>query len=399
VFDAQIRYLVSRGYLVVNVFVDHLPRLSEDRQARIRTLLDESFSKTRPHLHFVAERKLRTPSEAEAWLRNFEVLSPVGRTGALLADATVDDEAQLAWCGRKTSFVLLNHLYHFGFHNRFTSAPVVLETHDIMTDLYDSHEIPPFVPLEPDSRELRFTDEEGMWRAVDAAVNLSPTDAETVAPHVTRNFLARPYADPHPRTARSWRQVIADNRLEAVLSEHDRFDVMMWGTPHMNNLKSIEWFFDAVVPLDSRLQRLRILILGRITERFSDALRQRAGLTLLGPVDYVEDFFDRADILVIPDLEGTGSSIKLLDTLARGCCFVASASGMRGLDAAAAGYTPSRTPADFAADLTALLASGAARDCRRAVARAIYQANFSREAYEKIWDRVLDSIDQPFRLR
>jgi len=399
VFDAQIRYLVSRGYLVVNVFVDHLPRWSDDRQARIETLLGESFSKTRPHLHFVAERKLRTPAETEAWLRKFDVLSRVGRTGALLADAMVDDEAQLAWCGRKTSFVVLNHLYHFGFHNRFTSAPVVLETHDIMTDLFNCHETLPFVPLEPDSRQLRFSDEERMWRAVDATVNLSPGDVEIVAPHVARNFLARPYADPRPRAPRGWPQVIEDNRLEAVLSKHDRFDVMLWGTPHLNNLKSIEWFFEAVVPLDARLQRLRILILGRITECFSDALRHRPGLTLLGPVDYLEDFFARADILVIPDLQGTGSSIKLLDALASGCCFVVSASGARGLDMAAAGYTPSRTPADFAADLTSLLTSDAARERRRAVARAVYQANFSREAYEETWDRVLQSIDQRYRLR
>ncbi len=370
VFDAQIRYLVSRGYVVANVLVDHAPLQSGDRQVRLKTLLDESFSKVRPHLQFVAERKPRTKAETEIWLRNFDVLSPVGRSSVLLSDATVDSEQQVTWCGQRASFVLLNHLFHFGLHNRFTDAPVVLETHDIMTDLFDSHEIPPFVPIDPDGRDIRFIDEKRMWQQVSAAVNISPRDAEIVSSHVPNSFLARPYADRHHRPKRSWSQIITDNGLESALGEKDRFDLLMWGTPHLNNLNSIEWFFDSVASLDERLANLRILVLGRVAERLSEQARRRPGLTALGPVDYIEDFFDRVEILVIPDQKGTGSSIKLLDALARRCCFVSTRSGMRGLDTGDTGYVPCQNAGEFAADLKALLefksrARSTQGNCRR----------------------------------
>ena len=62
-------------------------------------------------------------------------------------------------------------------------------------------------------------------------------------------------------------------------------------------------------------------------------------------------------ILVIPDQDGTGISIKALEAFALGCCFAGTRAGLRGIDIGDTGYKPSANAKELADDIATLLAS------------------------------------------
>jgi glucosyl-dolichyl phosphate glucuronosyltransferase len=399
IFDAQTRYLIDRGCIVVRVLLEHYPHHGEERMKRTTKFLSENFDEVRPHLHFIADRRegLRHLFELAA-SSDFRDASPVRRIGMLLADAKADDQPELSWCGEKATFAVVNHLPHVEFTRRLTKAPLILETHDIYSRMLDTHGIPGFVPRGPDSPHLRLAEERAVWGKVAACVNLSPEDHEIVKRDAAVAVLARPYAARRTLTRRSWDQVLATNGLPESFRTKEPFDLMVWGSRHGGNVASIRWFLE-IVARDERLTRLKILVAGRVVHGLSNGLRRRKGLFLMGHVDRLDDVMERSRILVIPDQDGTGISIKALDAFALGCCFASTRAGLRGVDTGDTGYQPSTNAKELADDIVALLASHRAREQRASVARRLYELNSSKAAFRSAWDTVLSAVVPGLRLR
>src|SRR5262249_30248283 len=139
---------------------------------------------------------------------------------------------------------------------------------------------------------------------------------------------------------RSWLEVLAANRLSDKFKTANEFDVMLWGSLHDGNVASICWFLD-IIAQDERLKGAKVLIVGRVVSGLPSQLQRRETLYVAEHVDQLEDFMKRSHILVIPDRDGTGISIKAMDALALGCCFASTPAGLRAIDLAGLNYRPS----------------------------------------------------------
>jgi Glycosyl transferases group 1 len=392
VFDAQTRYLIDRGYIVIRVLIEHWPHYGQKRVDRIATFVAENFENVRPHHHFIAARN---DSLRRAWQLaakpEFRTASPVRRIQYLLAEPTIEQPRELAWCAKRAALAIVNHLPHVGFAEQLTQAPIVLETHDIYSRLLDSHGIPGFVPRGPDGQPLRMAEEKEAWARVAACVNISPEDHEEVARVAKFSVLARPYVMKR-HSMRSWPEVLGANRLDAAFRTANLFDVMLWGSWHDANVRGITWFLEKVVTAQEVLQRSRILLVGRVVEGLDKALLRRNNLLVAGFVDTLDDFASRTSVLVIPDQSGTGTSIKAMDAFALGACFASTRFGVRGIDMGDTGYAPSTDAEALAADIVRLLGSATACRERADVACRLYDLNFSAEAYNRAWDRVVATV-------
>jgi len=399
IFDAQTRLLLDRGCVVVRVLIEHYPQYGEERIKRTTRFLSETFDKVRPHLHFVANRKPALDRLGDLTATSdFRHASPVRRTGLLLSNATAEDHIELSWLAERAVFAVVNHLPHVEFTRRITKAPLILETHDIYSKLLDTHGIPAFVPRGPDSPELRLVEERAVWRTVAACVNLSPEDHAIVSKDAALAVLARPYVATRSSTRRSWLEVVAANGLPEKFRTTNEFDLMLWGSWHDGNVAGVRWFLE-VAAQDARLKGLKILVAGRVAFGLPKHLRSRKDVFVTEHVDHLEDFMERSRILVIPDQDGTGISIKAVDAFAFGSCFVSTSAGLRGIDIGDAGYRPSANAKELADDIATLLASHWGREERASVARRLYAVNFSKAAFVSAWDTVFAAVVPELQLQ
>ncbi len=391
IFDAQTRYLLGKGYLVVRVFVEHWPHYGEWREKRVSGFLAENFRNLKPHLFYIVERN-EDPNYVEkvASSREFKESSPLGRMLALFADPVMEDPGGLEWAGKRAAFALVNHLPHVPPTRKITKAPIILETHDVFSELLEKHGVPGFVPTDGADTSKQLEEEKKVWTSVEACVNLTPEDHALVTPFARKSFFIRPYS-PFPRPpTRTWPEVVSANNLPEPFQTANRFDVMLWGDWHEGNVRGVKWFVEKVVPLSEKLKKARILLVGRVQNGLPEKYAQKKGLLATGFVDDLGDFFFRSKVLVIPDQGGSGISIKAMEAFAYGRPFSTTSGGLRGVDLGDTGFRPIDDPSAFAADLEGLLSSQEAREKRAEVARKLYEINFSREVYEENWDKVLE---------
>ena len=267
IFDAQTTYLTQKGFIVARFLIDHYPRTGFEREKRTRSLLAENFEHVHPHLCFVAERN-EDPSFLSRLSTSvdFQRGSPVRRLCMMFQSAKLDDRQGAMWCADRAIFAIVNHLPHVAFAKELTSAPIVLETHDVHSNLLTSHGIPSFVPKGPDYQALRETEEAEVWRGVAACANLSPEDHAIISRVAKRSFLARPYVNQTSLRRRSWLEVTAANGLPDGYKTNNHFDIMLWGDWHGGNVAGVRWFLDEVLDTHPRLQRATIVLVGRVRD-------------------------------------------------------------------------------------------------------------------------------------
>lgn len=394
IFDAQARYLIERGFVVARLFVDHYPHSGVFGAMRMRRLLWENFEKVRPHLHFVAER-----NEGSSFLRQlrsnpeFQRASPVKRVSMMFQGARMNNAAGAAWCAQKAVLAIVNHLPHVALTRDLTKAPIVLETHDLYSNLLTSHGIPGFVPKGPDGQTHREIEEAEVWRGVAACVNLSSDDHEAISRVAKKAFLVRPYINGTKIQRRSWLEVMAANKLPESYKAINQFDMMLWGDWHGGNVAGVRWFLEEVIDLHPRLRDASVALVGRVRDGLPGGLLKRSNLHVLGFVDRLDDFMARSTVLVVPDRPGSsGISVKMLEACVQGYCFSTTPAGLRGVSVGDTGLIPPNNAAGFARDIAELLESRQARRRRQAVARRLYELNFSSAAYSRAWDSVTRSV-------
>jgi GT2 family glycosyltransferase len=390
IFDAQTRHLIARGHLVVRLLVEHWPHLEPERSRRIGGFLSENFEAVRPHAHIVAERR-----DGARWLSrlmatpDFAGASVVRRVGLMLRDPAVAEPEALAWAGRHAAVAVVNHLPQLMLTEAITRAPIVLETHDVYSNLIAVHGVPDFVPRTRPDPEAERRDEAACWARVAACVTLTPEDHAVVAPAARHAVLARPYVARRAPSGRSWAEVVAQNGLPPALAAAEEFDILLWGGWHQGNVEGIHWFVEQVMRREPALRMARVVIAGRVAQGLDPARLAGIDVTIAGFVDRIEDLMARARLLVIPDTGGTGISIKAMEALAAGLPFAATAAGLRGIDLGGNGFVPAPDAAGLAADAAALLGSEEARRARAALGAALYERNFSAAAYAAAMDEAL----------
>ena len=378
IFDAQTEYLLARNYFVCRVFVEHWPK-----PLLASKFIDENFQRIRPHIHLIA---IRTENGSTLKGR-----SSVGRTVDALSSTTFLEPGRMQWVANRTQIVLVNHTAHIGFAKKNFTAPCILETHDIMSDLYDVHGIPSFADGGPDNRADRWLDEKEAIAQAEHCVCLSHADYAAMRGVAKSISVVRPYANPPQISGRSFQDILVDNDAPKTTRGLHRFDLILWGDWHRGNVSSSIWFFDSVYP---RLagNDLQIAVAGRLCEAMPGWIKKLEGVHALGRVDNLHDFMNHSTIMVIYDKGGSGISIKAMETLAAGKAFVGTMAGMRQIDLETSQYNPSGSEKELADDILRLTASTAELEKRQQVSVNLYIENFSKKRYEHSWDNVIASV-------
>lgn len=397
IFDAQAKFLIESGAIVVRVFVDHNPGHGEHGVKRRQALLNENLSNVYPHFFVVAERDT-APKRQYKLRRQFDYRSRSGirRLELELEGALPLNSEVLNWAGAAASLSVVNHASHMAFAQRVSSAPIILETHDVLTQQLESHGWPNFVSLEYEPLHLREQDQAAIWNRAHFCVNLSPEDHTAISACNPSSAFVRPYASSVAPVRRPWSDVVAANNLSPDFAASEDIEVLLWGDWHAGNARAVRWVFDLVRPKHPLLAESRLAIVGRVSQIIPGRLRRLPNVVSCGFVDNLEDFFARAKVLVIADQEGSGVSIKAIEAVRYGLPFVSTTAGMRGLDLAGIDYTPADTAAAFAADLAALLRDPDARAKRAAMAREIYAKNISHDVYRGQWRRIVRAAAPDF---
>ena len=161
-----------------------------------------------------------------------------------------------------------------------------------------------------------------------------------------------------------------------------------------DNVDGLLWFLDHVLGnLERRAPGVRVLVAGsRPSARFRSACQSRHVTCVSNPVD-VQSLFARARIIINPQLQGSGVSIKMLEFLARDAWVVSTPVGARGLpDPKPANLRLESDPGEFASAIASALAR---RPESPAVGRQYLAMHFGTAQLAETLLRLLPRVAEP----
>jgi glycosyltransferase involved in cell wall biosynthesis len=143
------------------------------------------------------------------------------------------------------------------------------------------------------------------------------------------------------------------------------------------NADGAVWFADDVLPLVRRqLPRATFVIAGRPTPEV-ESLAGRPGVEVRGHVPDVDDELGRADVVVVPLRQGSGTRIKILEAWAHGVPVVTTGIGAEGLDVIdGRDAIVADDPAAFAAAISRVVGDQALRNGLIAAGRARFDDGY-----------------------
>ena len=397
IFDAQSQWLLDRGYRLGRVYIDHWPHTGAARAQRLSAMIDMDRAVVRPHYSLVLERNDGSRALRDLYqTKGFADGSPVMRLAQQLAVTTPSDKRIESYFQTSAALAVVNHTQHILAARKLTSAPIVLETHDMITELMDIHGIPRFVTAKPDSKMLRWSDETKLLKLANHCIALSADDFLQIAPEAHGSCLVQPPAPTLLPTSRSWAEIVAAHAPKGWSTNakaSDTFDILIWGSWHDNNVRSAIWFFEEVYPRLKEHKRLRIGLAGQIVTGLSNKMRVSDQIILMPDVDNIADILIRTILPVIPDREGTGISIKVMDAVALRTSFVATPVALRGIELKGVGYGGASDAVAMVTDIDTLLLSYKARQTRKTVAGKIAARNYSQTDFDHQWQQIFDGLD------
>jgi hypothetical protein len=125
------------------------------------------------------------------------------------------------------------------------------------------------------------------------------------------------------------------------------------------------------------------------------SFRHHPRARFVGEIEDPDPPYASAKVVIIPMRLGTGVSIKMLQTMARGRAFVASQPAFRGLDPGQTdreGFVAPRDPRRFAENILELLADPRRRAEVAAAVFVFAVKHFSKAGYFRKWDELLAAL-------
>lgn len=160
------------------------------------------------------------------------------------------------------------------------------------------------------------------------------------------------------------------------------FDFGFWGRlPYFANADAATWLLREIWPAIREQRPSATLVLGGAGA--TRAIRReanRAGVTLLSPIDDVRLFARAIRIALMPLRYGSGQSNKLLEAAEAGCAIVATPCALRGLTALAEHSRIAETAPAFARAAVELLANDDQRASEARALRAAVETHYARAA-------------------
>jgi glycosyltransferase involved in cell wall biosynthesis len=260
----------------------------------------------------------------------------------------------------------------------------VVEMLDLMSDSFTRLEVhhdgsPAIMAVAESKRRFLFRLEVDLCRIFDRVIMLSPTEYDEIQPHLGSRAVFIPQCVPDPGPPRDFETEAAD-------------DLLFIGSNHLPNVTGLDWFYRRVYVPYLHREGFRFKIVGGVCDDVS--FNQGHLVTMLPRVEgSLVGVYRQAKLVIIPLFEGSGVSIKAIESLAMGCPTVASQVGARGLpdnsDAVVLVDIP-RDPGGAARVILDLLSSPSRRQALRSAARSLYERHFHPDKYQARLDQALE---------
>lgn len=179
----------------------------------------------------------------------------------------------------------------------------------------------------------------------------------------------------------------------AGMTGGDSFDLILVGSDAEVNVSGFMFFYYRIFVPYLRRRGITIAIVGKVCDHLEldDFYVKKLG-EASGDLWGV---YERFKVVIIPDFEGSGLSIKTIECLASGRAVVTSQAAARGLRRDPDSFLEldmAGDPAGTAEAILELLASEPKRTRMQRKARDYYRANFGAERYFSAMDGVLNSL-------
>jgi hypothetical protein len=260
----------------------------------------------------------------------------------------------------------------------------VVETHDLVARMLAADGGQggrPAAPAPVRDREGRFvleTVERDLYDCFDRAVMISEEEARVM----------RALGCAHVRYVR---QMFAAPAGGGPLAE--AHDLCFVGADHPANVRSLNWFYRNVYVPYLRRERVRFAVVGSASRHLpvEDSCVTRVA-RYDGPIG---DLYAASKLVVVPNLEGTGISVKFHEALAAGAAVVTTPAGARGCDPDGGAFVCLDMRADprrTGETILDLLRDEPRRRALRERAAALSRVSHSREQYFRAMDEVFRPV-------
>jgi glycosyltransferase involved in cell wall biosynthesis len=279
------------------------------------------------------------------------------------------------------------------FSNYTFTAPLALETHsscrrvvemvDLLSVSFSQLEaleegLAANKVLARAKQRILFDIELDLCHVFDQVITLSSTEYEAVYPHLRHRAVFVPQCVPDPGPL-----------PESVAEEPD--ELLFVGSGYVPNVRGLDWFYRRVYLPYLHKQGVRLTVVGDVCNHVS--FGEGHLVTKLPRVEGpLIDVYRRATVVIVPLFEGTGMSIKSIETLAMGCVLVTTPVGARGLPPntdAMVQVDMSKDPSGTADVILNLLASPDRGRALRSAARALYEQHYHPDRYRLHLDLAL----------
>lgn len=381
VIENQIDYYRGRGFHTVFVVVPFHRAFM--RSSPIWDEISEGIQELGAHNSFAAplEEKRYNAAKCTASLRHAFRGTALDWEFAMVNSVRLPKDLLQFLHGRPISLFHVNYVQTLGFALRLrkklrgqgTRIPIILETHDVQSDLLQQRgELNPWT-RKPDLLKRTVRSEISQLEKADVLVHLSEDDF--------RFFQARMPYKPHVLAL----PTIDEKYVSAVNSTaafQDAIDLLFVGQNHAPNLAAMKWFFEQVWPLLAE-NRYNLKIVGAVDTAVKQSLPrvfETFRSCFVGPVADLAPYYRSARCVIAPMVSGSGTSIKTIEALALGKAFVGTWKAFRGIPIErlkVAGVRAYDSPRGFADAVVSILADEQRANVR---SRAVYECIFSIQA-------------------
>ena len=387
--EAQIRFLLERGYFVIQVFALDKPAEATDAIPFFWRMLYENSLKMRANVQRIA---YRTTDVSVTTL-------PEDTNGFDLYLANIGSnmlwDDQIEKLTTQSTITIVNHVFNSKLAKRIGGGKFILETHDIQCRQMVHWPIrnPYSFIVEPYDKLLESELKE--VETFDFVVNVSSFEHQQLTIANPRSRIITPYIPPN-RKPQQYESIGAmsynhqwDERFRGIY----KFDFLLLGDSHPANLESAVWFMEKVFFPHLRDKSFTLGIVGRVCSHLKERYGEPEDVYYCGFVDDIADVRALSNVIVLPDQRGSGISIKTLETLAYASAFVGTDVAFRGLSDLLSKPPPTTNdPFSFAQRLRQLAQNENERKALGSTAWEMYLSLAEKAVFENAWREVLQKL-------
>ena len=390
--EGQIRFLLERGYFVLQVFTLDKPVQLRDVIPWFWRMLYENSRMIRGSLQRIAYRE----SNADL-LTLSEDASGFDFYLSNIAENSLRDDVA-ATLAKQAVVTVVNHVFNARFARRICAGKFILESHDVQSAQMAHWPLRNPFTGEAESYDALLNKELDEIKAFDFVINVSSAEHRQLALANPKSRVVTPYipSNTRPQRFESVEAMAHAYGWDKSYYGKSKFDFLMIGDSHPANVESAMWFIqEAFLPYVSG-SGCCLAIAGRLSSILMERLGAIGNIYYCGFVDDIADVRALSRIVVLPDQRGSGISIKTLETLAYGAPFVATSVAFRGL--ADRLSDPPRTydaPKDFADRMIELLVDEGAQAEMASEAWDMYGRLSEKSIFEAAWREIFGSLGLP----